>query len=192
MVLRMLVSLDQLVLLVHQGLLDLQEILYKDHRDHQACLDMDNQAQKETEEIQEPLCPIQEHFFQDHLGHLDLKGLKEQQVPKVQGDTKGNQVSLAFQEVRVELSLNTVRVKDHPVPQDHLDYPDETAKKGILERQVEQYTKRTQEGRLQPGPQGSLVLQVLQDHPVLQGIPVDHILLQIIVITLGSICRVTA
>lgn len=100
--------LDHLVLLVPQGLLDVQVILdqvFQDHLVNQAHQDMADLVLKETREIQETLCLIQEHFLRDHLGHQDLQGPRDQQVPKVQEDTKGNQVNLAFQGAPVELSL---------------------------------------------------------------------------------------
>lgn len=194
MVLHMLVFLDHLVLLVPQGLLDIQVILDQVHRDHlenQAHQDMADLVLKETGEIQETLCLIQEHFLRDHQ---DLQGLREQQVPKVQEDTKGNKVNLAFQGVPVELSLSMVWLKVHLVPQDLLDYLDEMAGKGILEYQVHQHSKENQESQeqLQSGPKGGLVPQDLLVHLVLQVFLVDPILLQIIVITSWSICRVTA
>lgn len=115
-------------------------------------------------------------------------------MPKVQEDTKGNQVNLAFQEVPVELSLSTVWLKVHQVPQDLLDHPDKMAVKGILEYQVHQRSKENQEyqEQLQSGHKGGLVLQDLLVHPVLQVILADPILLQTIVVTSWSICRVTA
>ncbi|CAM4726837.1 unnamed protein product [Leuciscus chuanchicus] len=187
--LQMLLLLDHQVLLVPQGLLDVQEIpeqVHQDHQVYQAQQDMADLVLKETREIQETLCLIQEHFLQDHLGHQDPQGLKERQVPKVQEDIKGNQVSLAFQGVPVELSLSTVSLKGHLVLQGFLDRLDERAVKGILEYQVYQHHKESQESRyqeqeqLQSGPRGGLVLQDPLVHPV------DPILLQTIDVTSWS------